>query len=415
MTRRRFQSRWLPAAAAPILAGSLWLTLAAPATGEWPQYRGPDRTGISEETGILKTWPESGPEVLWRAELGNGYSGIAVSGGRAFTMYGRGDGEFVAAYDPGTGKELWRARTGKNRADDQGGGPRATPTVDGDRVYALGASGDLVAVSAGTGEVAWRVDLKSAVGARVPRWGVSTSPLVEDDLLILDAGGPDGKALVALDKRNGKVRWTAFSDKPGYSAPLAATIHGVRQVISFGGTALVSAALEDGKELWSFPWKTSYDVNAAMPIFVPPDKVFISSAYDTGAALLRVEKSDGGLKVSEVWRSRVMKNHFNSSILYGGHLYGFDNGVLKCIDASTGDEKWKQSGFAKGSLILADGHLVILSERGLLALAEATPAGYKEAARAQILQGKTWTMPSLADGRLYLRTEEEMVALKVRP
>jgi len=405
----------LLAAAVPIVAGALWVTLAAPSTGEWPQYRGPDRTGISEETGILKTWPESGPEVLWRAELGNGYSGIVVSGGRAFTMYGRGDGEFVAAYDAGTGKELWKARTGKNRSDDQGGGPRATPVVDGDRVYALGASGDLVAVSTAAGEVAWRVDLKSTVGARVPRWGVSTSPLVEGDLLILDAGGPAGKALVALDKGTGKVRWTAFSDKPGYSAPIAATIHGVRQVLSFGGTALVSASLEDGKELWSFPWKTSYDVNAAMPIFVPPDKVFISSAYDTGAALLQVKKSDGGLKVSEVWRSRVMKNHFNSSILYGDHLYGFDNGVLKCIDAGTGDEKWKQSGFAKGSLILADGHLVIFSERGLLALAEATPSAYKETARAQIFNGKTWTMPSLAAGRLYLRTEKEMVALKLKP
>ena len=283
--------------------------------------------------------------------------------------------------------------------------------MDGKTVYALGANGDLVAVSAADGEPLWQLGLKSEVDARVPRWGVSTSPIVEGDLLLVDAGGGKGKSLIALNKKTGKIAWTAYTDKPGYSTPLPVTIHGVRQILSFAGTSLVSVSLADGKVLWSVPWRTSYDVNAAMPIFVPPDKVFLSSAYDKGAALLRVKSADGKLEVEDVWRSRVMKNHFNSSILYGGHLYGFDNAVLKCIDAHTGDELWKTSGFAKGSLLLADGHLIIFSERGLLALAEATPKAYREVARAQILEGKTWTMPSLAAGRLYLRNEKEMVAL----
>jgi hypothetical protein len=190
-------------------------------------------------------------------------------------------------------------------------------------------------------------------------------------------------------------------------------IQGVRQVLFFTGSSLVSVTPVDGKVLWSVPWKTSYDINAAMPVLVAPDKVFISSGYDTGAAVYQIKKSGSTWSTEEVWKSSVMKNHYNSSILYEGHLYGFDDSTLKCINALTGEESWKQRGFAKGSLLLADGHLLVLSEEGLLALVEATPSAYKEKARAQILEGKTWTMPSLAGGKLYLRNQKEMVALDI--
>jgi len=386
---------------------------AAPLKGSWPQYRGPARTGISEETGILKTWPAEGPKVLWKVPLGDGYSGISVVGDRLYTMAGSPAGEFVVCLSAADGKELWRTRLDAFRDDDMGGGPRSTPTVDGDMVYALGSSGMLIAVKAAGGEKVWSNDLKSTAGARIPHWGVSSSPLVEGDLVIVDAGGKPDKSVVAVDKKTGTLRWGSYSDTPGYSAPLAVEIAGVRQVLSFAGSSLVSVTPGDGKPLWSVPWKTSYDVNAAMPVFIPPDKVFISSSYDTGGAVYQIAKSGDKFTATEVWKSRIMKNHFNSSILYGGHLYGFDDATLRCIDAATGKEKWSQKGFAKGSLLLADGHLIIFSENGLLALAEATPEAYREKARAQILEGRTWTMPSLAGGRLYLRNQAVMVSLAI--
>jgi outer membrane protein assembly factor BamB len=326
-------------------------------------------------------------------------------------MYGRNDDEFLACFDAGTGVEKWRLRVDANRSDNQGGGPRSTPTLDGDLVYGLGARGVLVAARAATGESVWRKDLKKELGARVPQWGVSASPVVEGDLLLLDAGGRSDSSVAALDKKTGRTRWTAFSDKPGYSTALPVDIHGVRQVLFFTGRNLVSVTPDNGKVLWRVNWKTDWDVNAGMPIFVAPDKVFVSTAYDVGAALFQVARDGDSWTTREIWRSKVMRNHFNSSILHDGHLYGFDNATLKCIDAQTGEEKWAQDGFRKGSLILADGHLIVLSEGGLLALAEATPSAYKEKARVQALKGRTWTMPSLSDGILYLRNQKELVAL----
>ena len=397
--------------AGAVVAAPLAATDAAKA--DWPQYRGPQRAGLSQETGLLKSWPAAGPKALWRVPLGDGYSGISLSGGRAFTMYSKGGEEFAGAFDAATGKEIWKVRIDAARRDDFGDGPRSTPTVDSQSVFAVGASGMLYALKADSGEKLWSKDLKVEFGAPVPQWGVSTSPLVEGDLLLLDAGAGKGKSLVALDKKTGATRWTAHSDRPGYSSPLAVTFQGVRQILSLAGTSLVSVAAADGKVLWSVPWETSYDVNAAMPVLIPPDKVFISSGYDKGGAVYRVKKEGEGFKAEEVWNNRVLKNHFNSSVHYGGYLYGFDDATLKCVDAGTGEEKWRQRGFQKGSLLIADGHLVILSEAGLLLLAEASPAAFKEEGRMQVLEGRTWTMPSLAGGRLYLRNQKEMVALSL--
>ena len=379
----------------------------------WPQYRGPARTGISDETGLLKSWSAPGPKVVWKAPLGEGFSGISVVGDRLYTMYGAGEDDILACYATTDGHEIWKLRVDKKWTDDVGNGPRATPTVSGDVVYTLSGRGKLVAVKTAGGEKIWETDLTDKVNAKIPHWGVSTSPLVEGDLLILDAGGGSNKSVVAVDRKSGAIRWTAHSDDPGYSAPLAVEIGGVRQVLSFAGSSLVSVTPADGKILWSVPWKTPYNVNAAMPVFIPPDKVFISSSYDTGAAVYQITKGGNGFTTKELWKSRVMKNHFNSSVFYKGYLYGFDDRNLKCIDAETGMEKWKQTGFNKGSLLLADGRLIIFSEQGLLAMAEATPEGYKEQGRAQILEGRTWTMPTLAGKKLYLRNEKVMVALEM--
>ena len=215
--------------------------------------------------------------------------------------------------------------------------------------------------------------------------------------------------MVAFDKKTGSIVWKSETDEPGYPSPVAITVNGVRQIVVFSGTMLLSVSPTDGKVLWKYPWKTDWFVNAAVPIFIPSDKIFISTDYGHGAALLRVKTE----AVEEIWLTKSMKIHFNSSAIHDGNIYGFDNAILTCIDANTGEEKWQKSGFGKGSLILADGHLIVLGERGQLALVEATSAEYREKSSAQALQGKCWTQPTLSGGRLYLRNQKEMVCLHV--
>jgi outer membrane protein assembly factor BamB len=404
------------AATVLVLAAALAAGTAASAgavAADWPQFRGPHRDGISAETGLATRWPDGGPAVLWRTPLGEGYSGLSVVGGRLFTLFSDDRDELVVALDAATGKELWRFRLDGKYSDGQGNGPRSTPTVDDGVVYALGARGRLAALDAATGKPKWNQDLKATFGARVPTWGVATSPLVEGDLLLLDVGGRPGAALVALHKRNGVVAWTSETDRAGYAAPITVTIAGRRQVIFFTGSRLVGVALEDGRPLWDVGWSTSYDVNAATPIFIAPDQVFIASGYDTGAALFKIGGDGQTLRATEVWRTRGMKNQFSSSIYKDGYLYGFDNAILRCLDAKNGEEQWKARGFGHGSLTYADGHLIVLGDRGNLALVEATPAEYREKATAQALTGKCWTVPTFADGRLFLRNEREVVALDV--
>ncbi len=372
---------------------------------DWPQFRGPNRDGISPEPAALKSWPASGPKVLWKAPLGEGYSQVVSVKGRLYTFAQQGE-QVAIAFDGATGKRLWRTRIDREYNDGQGDGPRSTPTVDGELVYVLSAHGKLAALRTANGQVAWQHDLRSEYGANPPQWGVSTSPLVEGKLLIVNVGGSGNKSIVAFDKTNGKTVWASQGDGAGYSAPIAITVRGVRQVIVFTADAILSISPEDGRLFWRSGWKTDYDVNAATPIFLPPDKLFVSSGYGTGSALLQINRTN----VSEVWRSRGMKNQFSSSVLHDGILYGFDDATFKAIEAASGKERWKQRGFGHGSLILAGGHLIVLSDRGKLALVQATPEEYRELGNAQVIEGKCWTSPSLADGRLYVRNEEQLIA-----
>lgn len=394
-----------------VLAGGMALGSAGAA--DWPQFRGPNRDGISRETGLLKSWPEDGPRVLWKVPVGEGFSGITVAGNRLYTMEARGDDEGAVSLDPATGKAFWRVKIDRRYRSGQGDGPRSTPTVAGGIVYVLSGGGKLYALRAETGRVVWSHDLVAEYGARPPEWGVSTSPLVEGNLLLVDVGGSPGKSVMAFDLGTGKVAWASQSDQAGYSAPIAFTAGGVRQALFFTGTGLASVSPADGRLFWRKGWQTDYDVNAATPIFIAPDKVFVSSGYGTGAALLRIKGGGGKVAVEEVWKSTKMKNQFSSSVLWQGHIYGFDNETFKCIEAATGEEKWKERGLGHGSLMLADGHLFVLSERGKLVLVEATPEAYKEKAGADVLSGKCWTAPTLAGGRLYLRNEETLLALDV--
>lgn len=379
---------------------------------DWPQFRGPHQTGITSET-IRTDWPEDGPPVLWRSPLGKGYSAISEVDGRLYTLFGSGDGTYAVSFDAATGKELWRYRLDGPYSNSFGDGPRSTPTVRDGVVYVLSAQGTLAALDAGTGKERWAKDLKTAYGARVPTWGVSTSPLVEDGRIYLDVGGREGYSVMALDRKTGDALWGSQSDIPGYSTPVIETIDGQRQLFVFSGTQIVGLNPDNGRLLWKKGWRTDYDVNAAIPIFVPPNRVLVASGYGVGAALLEIRQGESGWTAEEVWTTRGMKNQFSSSISHRGTLYGFDDGTFKALDLASGDERWKVRGFGHGSLTLAGDHLVVLGDKGQLAVVEATPEEYRKKAEMQIFRGKTWTVPTVADGRLFVRNENEIVALDV--
>ena len=387
---------------------------------DWPQWRGPNRDGISEEVGILKEWHNGGPRVLWRVPLGEGFSGISVADGRVYTMFSEGDDEFIVCLDASNGSEIWRFRSDSNYYEAEGGnGPRATPTIDGEFLFTVSAQGKFYALNNANGDKVWSYDLIKDFTSYMPRWGFSSSPLVEGDMLFVEVGGNNGKFIVAFDKTNGDVLWTSHMDKLGYASPIAVTIGGVRQLIVFAGLRLLSVSTDDGELFWTYPWRTGrFDVHAATPIFIAPDKIYISSAYGKGAAVLRVKVTDSpesgvrnNIEVEEIWRSEKVQNRLATSVLHDNHIYGFHRTILKCIDASTGMEKWKTRGFGEGTLMLADEHLIILGDRGKLGLAEATPSAYHEVASAEVLSGLCWTVPTLANGRLYARNQKEMVCL----
>jgi outer membrane protein assembly factor BamB len=384
--------------------------------GEWPQWRGPRRDGVSPETGLLKSWPREGPRVLWRTPCGEGYSALAVASGRAYTLY-RDDREQegVVCWDAVTGQERWRLDYPCPCKLPWGSGPRSTPTVAGDHIYTVGATGLLHCLKAATGEVVWRKDLLNEFRASNLEWGVSFSPLLEGDLLLTNPGGPDGHSIVALDRHTGAKVWAALDDRAGFSSPLAVTAAGVRQLIFFTGDGLVSVSPDRGKLYWRYPWETHRGLNVATPIALD-DYLFISSGYNRGCALLKVEKDGtGGLKVERVYETTAMCNHFSSCVLYQEHLYGFtDPGLLTCMQFRSGQVLWQKRGFRNGSVCVADGHLLILGEEGQLALAEATPEGYRQAAACRISRARCWTTPVLAGGRLYLRTAEEVVCLDLK-
>lgn len=383
------------------------------AEGDWPQWRGPRGDGISTETGLLETWPEAGPEVLWRVPLGAGFSAVSVVGERAYTMFGDESGEYVVCLGTADGKILWKTESGELLEDEYGNGPRATPTVEEGRVYTHGATGSLLCLDAETGEKIWGFNTLERFQAKNADFGLSASPAIFGDMLVVVAGESDGNALAAVNKQNGEVLWTSLSDKAGYSTPIRVDIDGAAQIIVLMGKAIVSVSPENGRELWRRPWITTLDANVATPI-VHQGRLFVSTGYGTGCGLFSLTVEDGKPGAEELWTSRDMKNYFSTSLLIDGRVYGFNSTMLTCMDFQTGDVLWRERGFNRGSLLAADGKLIILGERGALALAKASPQGYEELARYQLFEGKSWTVPTLSAGKLFVRNEEELVCLKLK-
>lgn len=390
--------------------------LAAPlaAADDWPQYRGPAADGISAEKLPPKAWPAAGPRQLWQVPLGGGYSGIVTADTAVYTQWSQGRDELLGAFDAATGKSLWKLRLDDLRPDQFGDGPRATPVIDAERIYAVSAFGKLHCADRKTGKAIWSHDLKARFGLTVPTWGVSSSPVVEGDLLLHDVGGRAGFLLVGFDKKTGKPVWNSESGLAGYAQPISFTIAGIRQTLFFAGQKAVAVDPKTGRKLWEIPWSTAYDVNAATPIFIAPDQVFLSSGYDTGGGLFRIEAAAGKLTPRELWRNRSMKSLFSSAIYRDGFIYGFDNKNLQCIDAKTGQSVWRRGGFGHGSLTYVDGHFVVLGENGKLALVEVSREAYVEVASSQLADGKHWTVPTVSGGNLYVRNEENLIALALR-
>jgi outer membrane protein assembly factor BamB len=382
--------------------------------GEWPQWRGPNRDGLSRETGLLALWPESGPKVIWQQPASAGYSDLVIAGGKAITLFQDGEYEAVVCWNASTGQELWRYKYACQYVDPQGSGPRSTPAIDRGYVYSIGARGMFHCLSVEDGKVNWKHDLAQKFQGPVPRWGVSFSPLVEGDYVFTNPGGPNGNSIVAFNKLTGNVAWKSLDDLPAYSSPVAASIRGKRQIIFFTQTGLVSVRPDDGSLLWRFPWVTRFDANIATPIVVG-DYVFISSNYDRGCVVVEVtEGRDGSFQAKSVYEHNRMRNHFSTCVYYQDHLYGFDNDTLVCMNFRTGNIAWKKKDFKKGSLLIADGKLIILGESGTLALAEANPAEYRQVSSFQFSREKCWTAPILAKGKLYVRDEQKIVCYDLR-
>ena len=384
---------------------------------DWPQWLGPQRNGSSPEKDLLTTWPKEGPKVLWKVPGGDGYSSIAVADGRAFTLVQRDKDELVIALDAVTGKELWTRRSGPAYKNQYGNGPRSTPAIEGDFVYIQSVTGPLMCLETKTGNVVWQHDLLKEFAAKNLGWGLSASPLIEGDLVLALPGGK-GAGVAAFNKKTGKIVWKTGDDKAAYASPMAVTVAGTRQIIFFTAAGLLSVAAKDGAELWRVPWITEFDCNIATPLVIG-DRLFVSSGEEVGCALYKLASNSGP---DLLWESKgkdgVMTNYWATAVVHDGHLYGlsgeFNKAIhLNCVDLKTGKLKWSQKKFGKASVTLAAGHLFLVTKKGDVVLAKASPEKYEEKARMPLL-GETRTAATIANGRLYLRDLQNIWCLDIK-
>ncbi len=401
---------------ADLSAGSSGVDGGPTSPGYWPDFRGPHRDGRYAETPIRTDWPRGGLPQLWKQPIGLGYASFVAAGGRAFTIEQRRGQEVVAAYDVETGREVWTNSWDAAFTEGMGGdGPRATPTYHEGRVYALGAIGELRCLDARSGALIWRRDILRENGASNLQWGMSASPLIVDDRVIVLPGGRSGRSVVAYDKSTGEPLWHALDDQAGYTSPMVVTLGGVRQLLVVTASRAVGLAVDDGRLFWEFPWETSMGINVAQPLLLGGDRVFLSAGYDHGAAVVEVDPQRGSLCGAHVWENNRMKNKFTSSVLQSGYIYGLDEAILACIDAATGELKWKGGRYGYGQVLLAGDHLIVLTEDGEVVLVQATPERHVELARFPAIDGKTWNHPVIAGGRLLVRNLQEMAAFDIRP
>jgi outer membrane protein assembly factor BamB len=402
-----------PGSAATAPAGAPESAAAHASRNYWTNFRGPNRDGRYDELQVLTNWPASGLVPMWKQPIGVGYASFVIADGRAHTIEQRRGQEVVTAYDVATGRELWKQGWNAQYSDTTGDGPRATPTWDDGRVYALGATGELRCLDAKTGAVAWGRNILTENQAPNLSWAMAASPLVVDDKVIVLPGGANGKSVVAYNKLTGTPVWKSQNDPQAYVSPMLATLAGRRQIVVVSALRIMGLAPEDGSLLWSSSWDTDMGINVSQPIIVDKNRLFISSGYGKGAALIEITGGGKNFEARKIWENINMKNKFNSSVLHEGYVYGLDEGILTCLDVNTGERKWKGGRYGYGQVILASGHLIVSTDAGELALVKATPQQYSEVARFAALEGKTWNYPAIASGRLLVRNATQMAAYNI--
>ncbi|MEO2035819.1 MAG: PQQ-binding-like beta-propeller repeat protein [Planctomycetaceae bacterium] len=390
---------------------------------DWPQFLGPGRNGISPETNLVSTFPKAGPGVLWRTDLGVGQSGIAVSDGTVYTLFQDDDSQYVVALDEATGDRKWLSGIADAYENAMGNGPRATPVIVDQTVCVFTGEGILAALATATGDVNWQVDTTQKLDARPAGYGMASSPLVINGTVIVHIGSANG-TVAAYSLETGDMTWAAGSDACGYSSPVQMTFDGSEQIVTFSAESVMGISPVSGEPLWQYPFVTDYDCNIAAPIQVNDSSLLISAGENHGAVLLTVTQSDDGWSVNETWASlgkrSVLRAEWQTPVLLDGHVFGLDNvGAagpitnLVCINALSGEAVWSKKRFGKSNLTLGDGKLFISTVDGELVIVEATAEGFRETARARVL-GMTRQAPVIANGRLYLRDDREIVCIDVR-
>ncbi len=401
-----------------VVSAAILLGAVVSFAADWPQFLGKTRDGVYADNDVSANWPVAGPPVVWKREVGAGFAGPAVAEGKLILFHRVADNERVECLDAKTGKVIWTSEYPTTYQDDFGfdEGPRATPAIADGRVYTFGAEGALSCWELASGKKLWSADTKREFGSPKGFFGRVCSPLVEGNAVVLNIGA-DNAGIVAFDKSTGKVIWKATSDEAGYSSPTAATIHGKRYVISLTRAGLVALDPVTGKIYWQHHFRSRMDasVNAATPLVID-DMIFVSASYGTGAALFRFDEKGP----QKIWAGDgVLSNHYATSVYFNGFLYGFDGRQeqgpnLRCVDLKTGDVKWSEDHFGAGTLMIAGGKLLVLSEKGELMIAPASPEGFKPTSRAQILPFESRAYPALADGYFYARSKDKLVCVDLR-
>ncbi|MGQ0635759.1 MAG: PQQ-binding-like beta-propeller repeat protein [Planctomycetaceae bacterium] len=386
----------------------------------WPQFLGPGRDNIARDTGLLREWPADGPRLVSTiGGLGVGFSNVALADGTAYTLGTHGAREFVLAFSLETGEKLWEQDIALAYHNDYGDGPRGTPTIDGDRLYALGATGALVCLDRHSGEPVWKKNLVSGFGSKVPRWGLCESVLVDGDRVICTPGGRGG-LMVAFDKKSGAVAWKCpgkMGDEPAYASILAVDVEGVRQYVNYTANALIGVNADNGKLLWRDDSSTNGMANCCTAVFAD-GMLLTASGYTKGASMLKLASGSGPMRAELGYHTNDLKVHHGGLVLVGGHVYGSnDPGILTCIELKTGKVKWKDRSVGKGSLTCADGLLIVRGEEGPLALVDASPTGYKEHGRftpGDRSDRQAWTYPVVCAGKLFLRDQDILQVYDLR-
>jgi outer membrane protein assembly factor BamB len=386
---------------------------------DWPSFRGPNRDGHLHNVSLSADWTAQPPREVWRRRVGPGWSSFAVVGNHVYTQEQRGDAEAVLCFNLASGEEIW-SHEDKARFEEvvAGAGPRATPTFDGGRIYALGGGGVLNCLDAATGKKLWSHDIAADWEVKPPQWGFSSSPLVAQGIVSVFAGaGKQGKGVVAYDANTGELRWTAGKATHSYSSPHLLKIGDSEQVLMVSDHGLEAFDAASGQLLWEHEWNLKDFFRVCQPHILGDSQILLGTGMSNGTRLLTLAGEDGKWSVTEGWTSKDLSPYFNDIVSQNGHLYGFDGEFLVCIDAATGKKKWKKRGYGHGQVLLVgeSGQMLVISDKGEAALTEVSPNGLTERGKFQALSGKTWNHPVIAGGKLLVRNAEEMACYDVLP